>query len=287
MRGTEGLGAKRPHGPMARGTVWLEGGLWQGRDWDLRYLGLSALKWGTEDGRWSSRVGDECLVWLATEGLGINSPPCLCCPLDSCGFGNCSFFCGSWWGGRAGSGLMSSPAEGKESEGTEKAPLAVVKIPPPPVAKLQPPPAAPKVPPVSTVNMNGYGTEVKPPSLEEVVCYQAVSGSIFPLLVSPAAERIRFILGEDDDGPPPPSSSPSWMSCWLWTGRRWSGRRRQGERSLGTHTNTHTQNTQARTRTRTRMHTDIHTHAHRHTHTRMPTSTHACTHTHAHTRTHM
>lgn len=28
--------------------------------------------------------------------------------------------------------------------------------------------------------------------------------SIFPVAVSPAAERIRFILGEDDDSPAPP-----------------------------------------------------------------------------------
>ncbi|KAJ8339239.1 hypothetical protein SKAU_G00360250 [Synaphobranchus kaupii] len=31
-----------------------------------------------------------------------------------------------------------------------------------------------------------------------------VSTSILKPLVSPAAERIRFILGEEDDGPPPP-----------------------------------------------------------------------------------
>lgn len=34
---------------------------------------------------------------------------------------------------------------------------------------------------------------------------QPVNRSIFPLsAVSPAAERIRFILGEEDDGPAPP-----------------------------------------------------------------------------------
>lgn len=34
---------------------------------------------------------------------------------------------------------------------------------------------------------------------------QSMNRSIFPLLaVSPAAERIRFILGEEDDGPAPP-----------------------------------------------------------------------------------
>lgn len=34
---------------------------------------------------------------------------------------------------------------------------------------------------------------------------QSMNRSIFPpLAVSPAAERIRFILGEEDDGPAPP-----------------------------------------------------------------------------------
>lgn len=34
--------------------------------------------------------------------------------------------------------------------------------------------------------------------------HQPLIKSIFSLTVSPAAERIRFILGEDDDGPAPP-----------------------------------------------------------------------------------
>ncbi|KAJ8263031.1 hypothetical protein COCON_G00154880 [Conger conger] len=99
---------------------------------------------------------------------------------------------------------MSLPPEQNGSEAQEKAALAVVKIPPPPAAKLQPQPVALRAPPVTTAAMNGYGDEEKPTSRAAVVCYQALSGSIFPLLVSPAAERIRFILGEDDDGPPPP-----------------------------------------------------------------------------------
>lgn len=41
-------------------------------------------------------------------------------------------------------------------------------------------------------------------SRTSVVINQAVNRSIFTSTVSPAAERIRFILGEDDDGPAPP-----------------------------------------------------------------------------------
>lgn len=98
---------------------------------------------------------------------------------------------------------MSSTTEEKDSKVQEKAPLAVVKLPPPPAAK-QPLAVAAKAPPVTTTTMNGYGEEGKPHGRAAVICYQALSGSIFPFLVSPAAERIRFILGEDDDGPAPP-----------------------------------------------------------------------------------
>lgn len=68
--------------------------------------------------------------------------------------------------------------EDRENDGEE-----MVAIPPPP-----PPP-----PQVDGKNLaNGHHC-------------QPVNRSIFPLsAVSPAAERIRFILGEEDDGPAPP-----------------------------------------------------------------------------------
>lgn len=37
-----------------------------------------------------------------------------------------------------------------------------------------------------------------------LVIPQAVNRSIFTSAVSPAAERVRFILGEEDDSPAPP-----------------------------------------------------------------------------------
>lgn len=44
-----------------------------------------------------------------------------------------------------------------------------------------------------------------PPEADPEAPRRPLTRSIFPVsAVSPAAERIRFILGEDDDGPPPP-----------------------------------------------------------------------------------
>lgn len=66
--------------------------------------------------------------------------------------------------------------EDSEDEGEE-----MVTIPPPPPPQVDGKPLA-----------NGHHC-------------QPVNRSIFPLsAVSPAAERIRFILGEEDDGPAPP-----------------------------------------------------------------------------------
>lgn len=67
----------------------------------------------------------------------------------------------------------------------EKEEEEMVTIPPPP-----PPPPPPQVD--GKPLANGHHC-------------QPVNRSIFPLsAVSPAAERIRFILGEEDDGPAPP-----------------------------------------------------------------------------------
>lgn len=66
----------------------------------------------------------------------------------------------------------------------------MVKIPPPPS-----PEGSPK----------GPAEEPAPKSQPNGQHCQSMNRSIFPLLtVSPAAERIRFILGEEDDGPAPP-----------------------------------------------------------------------------------
>lgn len=51
---------------------------------------------------------------------------------------------------------------------------------------------------------NGYGEKVKERKRTSLVILQSVNRSIFTSAVSPAAERIRFILGEDDDSPAPP-----------------------------------------------------------------------------------
>lgn len=82
----------------------------------------------------------------------------------------------------------------EEKEKTEKDPglkeeEVMVTIPPPPFV----PEVTEKVLPEDKKDLpNGHHC---PP----------VNRSIFPLsTVSPAAERIRFILGEEDDGPPPP-----------------------------------------------------------------------------------
>ncbi|KAL8206622.1 UNVERIFIED_CONTAM: Electrogenic sodium bicarbonate cotransporter 1 [Gekko kuhli] len=52
--------------------------------------------------------------------------------------------------------------------------------------------------------LNGYGEQGKARSRTSLVILQSVNRSIFTSAVSPAAERIRFILGEDDDSPAPP-----------------------------------------------------------------------------------
>ncbi|KAI4871413.1 hypothetical protein NFI96_000876 [Prochilodus magdalenae] len=92
--------------------------------------------------------------------------------------------------------------EAKEEENTEsesdKDPnteqeLSEVKIPPPPEPILV---IKPEIRP------NGLGEEGKPQVHSHVP--PPLTRSIFPFAVSPAAERIRFILGEEDDGPAPP-----------------------------------------------------------------------------------
>lgn len=52
--------------------------------------------------------------------------------------------------------------------------------------------------------LNGLGEQGKERSRTSLVVSQAVNRSIFTSAVSPAAERIRFILGEEDDSPAPP-----------------------------------------------------------------------------------
>lgn len=65
--------------------------------------------------------------------------------------------------------------------------LSAVKIPPPPELEIRP---------------NGISDDGKPEICRTVP--SPLTRSIFPVAVSPAAERIRFILGEDDDSPAPP-----------------------------------------------------------------------------------
>lgn len=65
--------------------------------------------------------------------------------------------------------------------------LSVVKIPPPPVLEIRP---------------NGISDDGKPEICRTVP--SPLTRSIFPVAVSPAAERIRFMLGEEDDSPAPP-----------------------------------------------------------------------------------
>lgn len=52
------------------------------------------------------------------------------------------------------------------------------------------------------IRPNGISDDGKPEMCRSVS--PPLTRSIFPVAVSPAAERIRFILGEDDDGPAPP-----------------------------------------------------------------------------------
>lgn len=63
-------------------------------------------------------------------------------------------------------------------------------------------PPTPDPVPVVKVRPNGLGDQGEPQVLGHP--HQPLIKSIFSLTVSPAAERIRFILGEDDDGPAPP-----------------------------------------------------------------------------------
>ncbi|XP_072521022.1 solute carrier family 4 member 4a isoform X3 [Salminus brasiliensis] len=82
--------------------------------------------------------------------------------------------------------------ESKQDPNTEQE-LSEVKIPPPPE------PASVIKP---EIRPNGLGEEGKTQVHSRVP--QPLTRSIFPFAVSPAAERIRFILGEEDDGPAPP-----------------------------------------------------------------------------------
>uniref|UniRef100_A0A674IHL4 Anion exchange protein n=1 Tax=Terrapene triunguis TaxID=2587831 RepID=A0A674IHL4_9SAUR len=52
--------------------------------------------------------------------------------------------------------------------------------------------------------LNSFGEKGKERSRTSQIIIQAVNRSIFTSAVSPAAERIRFILGEEDDSPAPP-----------------------------------------------------------------------------------
>lgn len=52
--------------------------------------------------------------------------------------------------------------------------------------------------------LNASRSKQRAPSRNSVIVNQAVNRSIFTSTVSPAAERIRFILGEEDEGPAPP-----------------------------------------------------------------------------------
>lgn len=68
--------------------------------------------------------------------------------------------------------------------------LSVVKIPPPPP---------------SGEKLDIWPNGISDGKLE--ICRTVpvpLTRSIFPVAVSPAAERIRFMLGEDDDSPAPP-----------------------------------------------------------------------------------
>ena len=99
--------------------------------------------------------------------------------------------------------------EEEEEEEEERGQGDGVKIPPPP-----PPPSPPASggPEGKADGPGAAGTPggkppppPPPPPLANGTQSQPLTRSIFPLSpVSPAAERIRFILGEEDDGPAPP-----------------------------------------------------------------------------------
>ncbi|KAK1792385.1 hypothetical protein P4O66_012330, partial [Electrophorus voltai] len=63
-------------------------------------------------------------------------------------------------------------------------------------------PPEPSPPVNADLRPNGLAEEGQPQVATRMS--QHLTPSIFPLAVSPAAERIRFILGEEDDGPAPP-----------------------------------------------------------------------------------
>lgn len=80
----------------------------------------------------------------------------------------------------------------EKEEDTEGKAETLVTIPPPPLTEI-----------------NGKGPAVGETSVPKPMPnghhYQPVTRSIFPLSTGlTAADRIRFILGEDDDGPTPP-----------------------------------------------------------------------------------
>lgn len=97
------------------------------------------------------------------------------------------------WGVGEEEGLKMSTNNNNQEEKEEEEEEVMVKIPPPP-----PPPEVTGTAPAEE------GKPAPRPLPNGHHC-QPVNRSIFPLsAVSPAAERIRFILGEEDDGPPPP-----------------------------------------------------------------------------------
>lgn len=82
-----------------------------------------------------------------------------------------------------------------------------VKPSPPPVVKL-PPPVVQVPDPVSICppvkKMSGSGDEDKSESRTAAIASQSVRCSIFPFVVSPDTERIRFMLKEEDEVPATP-----------------------------------------------------------------------------------
>jgi len=88
----------------------------------------------------------------------------------------------------------------EEEKGEEDGEGFTVMIPSPPPAREH----NGKVP-SSEEDEEGGKPVPEPDGGNQYRCSQPMNRSIFPLsAVSPAAERIRFILGEEDDGPPPP-----------------------------------------------------------------------------------
>eukprot|EP00064_Thunnus_orientalis_P017952 superscaffoldBa00003968_g18038 len=93
--------------------------------------------------------------------------------------------------------LTETTSDKSDTENNDEASNSILK----PLMKIPPPPPPPEV------NGKGPAEEGKlvPIPLPNGQHCQPMNRSIFPLsTVSPAAERIRFILGEEDDGPAPP-----------------------------------------------------------------------------------